>query len=374
MDFHFTNMPKYYILKGENMKQNKLNIVRILKRFAVNRKHKDRLFQRVFADKKDLLDLYNAINGTNYADPDELEITTLEDVIYMSMKNDMSFIISSTLNLYEHQSTFNPNMPVRGLLYFARLYETYIKQHGLNIYGHKLIKLPRPQFIIFYNGRDEYPDEMVLKLSDAFVPMSSAREDAALECRATMLNINYGHNRTLLNTCRRLHDYSYFIAKVNEYADSGLTMEEAVDNAVDLCIKENILADILIKCRSEVSSMLLTEFDEKLYKKSVYKEGYEDGVSEGYERGVDEGHRRGVSEGYERGVDDGHRRGVSEGYGRGMDEGHKRGADEAREQDLMNSISMLRSIGISDDRIVSLIAKNYSIQKEEILNILKKDK
>ena len=120
--------------------------------------------------------------------------------------------------------------------------------------------------------------------------------------------------------------------------------------------------------------MLLTEFDEKLYKKSVYKEGYEDGVSEGYERGmdegyergVDEGHRRGVSEGYERGVDDGHRRGVSEGYGRGM--------DEAREQAIMNSISMLRSIGISDDRIVSLIAQNYSIQKEEILNILKKDK
>ena len=166
-----------------------------------------------------------------------------------------------------------------------------------------------------------------------------------------MLNINYGHNRTLLNTCRRLHDYSYFIVKVNEYADSGLTMEEAVDNAVDLCIKEDILADILIKCRSEVSSMLLTEFDEKLYKKSVYKEGYEDGVSEGYERGVDEGHRRGVSEG----------------YGRGMDEGHKRGADEARRQAIMSSISMLRSIGISDDRAVELISENYSIPKEDIL-------
>ena len=313
------------------MKQNKLNIVRILRRFTVNRKHKDRLFQRVFADKKDLLDLYNAINGTDYTNPDELEITTLEDVIYMSMKNDMSFIISSTLNLYEHQSTFNPNMPVRGLMYFAKLYETYIKQHSLNIYGHKLIKLPRPQFIIFY-----------LKLSDAFIPVSNTTEDAALECRATMLNINYGHNRTLLNTCRRLHDYSYFIAKVNEYADSGLTMEEAVDNAVDLCIKENILADILIKCRSEVTSMLLTEFDEKLYKKSVYKEGYEDGVSEGYERGVDEG--------------------------------HKQGFDEARKQDLINGISMLKSIGMPDDKAVALIAENYSVYKEEILNLLKKDK
>ena len=132
-------------------------------------------------------------------------------------------------------------------------------------------------------------------------------------------------------------------------------MEEAVDNAVDLCIKENILADILIKCRSEVASMLLTEFDEKLYKKSIYKEGYEDG------------HELGVSEGYERGIDEGYRRGVSEGYGRGIDEGHKRGADEALEQAIMNSISMLRSIGIPDNRIVSLIAENYSVSKDEIL-------
>ena len=131
-------------------------------------------------------------------------------------------------------------------------------------------------------------------------------------------------------------------------------MEEAVDYAVDLCIKEDILADILIKCRSEVTSMLLTEFDEKLYKKSVYKEGYEDGVSEGYERGVDEG--------YERGVDEGHRRGIQEGF------------DEAREQAITNSMAMLRSIGIPDDKAAALIAENYSVRKEEVLNILQKDK
>ncbi len=159
-------------------------------------------------------------------------------------------------------------------------------------------------------------------------------------------------------------------------------MEEAVDNAVDLCIKENILADILIKCRSEVASMLLTEFDEKLYKKSIYREGYEDGhelgVSEGYERGIDEGHRRGVSEGYERGVDEGHQRGVSEGYERGIDDGRKRGKqegfDEAREQAIRSSISMLKSIGMPDDKAAALIAKNYSIQQEEISDILKKYK
>ncbi len=306
------------------MKTEKLNITKIFRRLPIARKHKDRLFQRVFADKRDLLDLYNAVNHTNYTNPDELEITTLEDVIYMSMKNDMSFIISSTLNLYEHQSTFNPNMPVRGLMYFSRLYEGYIKQHNLDIYGKSLVKLPTPQFIIFYNGRDEYPDELVLQLSDAFTPTLSA--EPVLECRATMLNINYGHNSTLLNSCKRLHDYSYFIAKVNEYIDSKYTMHDAIGMAIDECIKDDVLADILIKCKSEVTSMLLTEFDEKLHKKTVYNEGYEDG------------HKNGIREGF----------------------------DKAREDDIIRSISMLRSIGMSDDRIVCLIAENYDVSKKYI--------
>ena len=319
------------------MKTEKLNITKIFRRLPIARKHKDRLFQRVFADKRDLLDLYNAVNHTNYTNPDELEITTLEDVIYMSMKNDMSFIISSTLNLYEHQSTFNPNMPVRGLMYFSRLYEGYIKQHNLDIYGRSLVKLPTPQFIIFYNGRDEYPDEMILRLSDAFTPKLSA--EPVLECRATMLNINYGHNNTLLNSCRRLHDYSYFIAKVNEYIDSKYTMQDAIGKAIDDCIKDDILADILVKCKSEVTNMLLTEFDEKLHKKTVYNEGYEDG------------HKSGVSEGFERG----HKRGINEGF------------NKARENDIKHSIDMLRSMGISDDRIICLIAENYNISKEYII-------
>ena len=327
------------------MKKEKLNIAKIFKRFAVNRSHKDRLFQRVFADKRDLLDLYNAVNHTDYANPDELEITTLEDVIYMSMKNDISFIISSSLNLYEHQSTFNPNMPVRGLMYFARLYEGYIKKHGFDIYGSRLVRLPRPQFIIFYNGRSEYPDEMILKLSDAFVPKMS--DVPVLECRATMLNINYGHNNALLNSCRRLHDYSYFIAKVNECIDSQHTVECAISEAIDHCIEKDILADILIKCKSEVTNMLLTEFDEKLYKKTVYNEGYEDGVNEGFERG--------------------HESGISEGFESGISEGFKRGINEAREQDIKNSIEMLRNLDLPDERIADLISESYSIEKADIL-------
>ncbi len=109
------------------MAEKKRRIYSLLRRIYPNKKYKDRLFQRVFEDKKDLLELYNAMNRTSYQNPDDLEITTLEDVIYLSMKNDLSIIIASSLNLYEHQSTFNPNMPIRGLLYFARLYEAYIE-------------------------------------------------------------------------------------------------------------------------------------------------------------------------------------------------------------------------------------------------------
>ena len=331
------------------MKKEKLNITKILRRLPIATKHKDRLFQRVFADKRDLLDLYNAVNHTSYTNPDELEITTLEDVIYMSMKNDMSFIISSTLNLYEHQSTFNPNMPVRGLMYFSRLYEGYIKQNDLDIYGRSLVRLPTPQFIIFYNGRDEYHDEMILRLSDAFTPKLST--EPVLECRATMLNINYGHNSTLLNSCKRLHDYSYFIAKVKKYIDSKCTMQDAIGRAIDDCIKDDVLADILVKCKSEVTNMLLTEFDEKLHKKTVYNEGCEDGHKNGVNEGFERGHKCGVNEGFERG----HKRGISEGY------------DKARENDIKHSIDMLRSIGMPDDKIVRLIVQNYDVSEEYIV-------
>ena len=145
----------------------------------------------------------------------------------MSMKNDKSFIISSTLNLYEHQSTVNPNMPIRGFMYFARLYEAYISMHKLNIHGRKAVKLPTPHYIVFYNGREEIEDKSVIKLSDAFTVDRDAEDFPVLECVATVLNINYGHNERTLNACKRLGDYSYFIHAVYEGLDNGLNKKDA---------------------------------------------------------------------------------------------------------------------------------------------------
>lgn len=271
------------------MAKEKRPLYYLWKHIRPNRKYRDRLFQKIFQDKEDLLELYNAVNHTSYQNPDELEITTLEDVIYLSMKNDLSFIVASSLNLYEHQSTYNPNMPIRGLLYFARLYEAYIEKHDLNIYGKKRISLPSPHYIVFYNGKENLPDESVLKLSDAFLPARGLDlpSEPVLECIVKMYNINPGHNKNLLKNCTRLNHYSRFITEINHRLESGMDLKSAVYTAIDTCISENILTDILSKNRSEVFHMLLTRYDEKKFLKFTYQEGVEDGLAEGLAEGLE---------------------------------------------------------------------------------------
>lgn len=189
-----------------------MNIRKLKKRNAkrqyehrVNRKYKDSLFRKIFSDRKDLLDLYNALNGTQYTDEEELTVTTLEDVIYISIKNDVSFLLGGTMNLYEHQSSYNPNMPIRGLMYLARLYQNYIDDCEINVFSPVLKHLPSPKFIVFYNGSRDEPDQKLLRLTDAFAEEGTP-EESCLECCATMLNINYGHNYELMEKCRRLEE------------------------------------------------------------------------------------------------------------------------------------------------------------------------
>ena len=268
------------------MSKNKQNMDRNQERVFVRNKHKDLLFQRVFADKRDMLDLYNALNGTNYTDIDALSIVTLEDAIYMSIKNDLSFIVASTLNLYEHQSTVNPNMPLRGLVYLAKEYRTYYDNSDQSIYSRKLIKLPRPQYIIFYNGTEEQPEEKYLRLSDAFEPAGNG-EEPMLECIAKQININYGYNQKLLDTCKRLHDYSYFINEIRANITEGLILSEAISQAMDTCIRKEILVDILSKQRSEVYDMLLTEFDKERYERTLRQDALEEGIEKGIVKGIE---------------------------------------------------------------------------------------
>ncbi len=248
-------------------------VLALFRRVLVKRKYKDILFRFIFKDKKELLQLYNAINGTSYKNPDDLLITTMEDVIYIGMKNDLSFLIANEINLYEHQSTLNKNMPLRGLLYLAKMYESYVETNGLNRYQKKLIPLPFPRFIVFYNGEEEIGEELYLRLSDAF---EKREEEPAVECVAKFININYGHNQELMQKCERLGEYSYFVASVRNYLKEGHNQKEAVTCAVNECIEKGILKDVLEKHRAEVVDMFLTTFDKKMYEEALREEGREE--------------------------------------------------------------------------------------------------
>lgn len=249
---------------------------------TVNRQYKDRLFKLIFKEKEDLLQLYNAVNNTDYNNPEDIEVNTLEDVVYMGMKNDISFLITDVLNLYEHQSTFNPNLPLRGLLYFASLYRKLVGNRN-DLYSAKLIEIPYPQFVVFYNGTKEEPERLELRLSDAF-PEWCKKENAAIECTAVVLNINLGYNKVIMERCKKLKEYAQFIATVRDYLDKEYEIETAVDKAIEECIRRGILEEILRNHREEVFSMLLTEYDEQAHIENERGIAFEEGVKEGEER------------------------------------------------------------------------------------------
>lgn len=234
-------------------------IQKLTQRSYTTREYKDRLFKFVFKDREKLLSLYNALNGSHYTNPEEIEITTLEDVIYCNMKNDVSFIIDDRLSLFEHQSSYNPNMPLRGFLYFAKHFEKYIVEHNANIYGRKLILLPPPKFVVFYNGDEMQEDKRILRLSDAFM---NEKEKACMELETEIININYGKNKELMEACRPLMEYAIFVDRVKKYS-LQYERDVAIDLAVEECIREDVLKDILTKNRAEVVDMLLTEYDEE---------------------------------------------------------------------------------------------------------------
>jgi len=241
-----------------------------------NRQYKSDLFCMAFGEKQYLLQLYNALNGTAYTNVDDLEVNTLDQVLYMGMKNDISFLIGSTMNLYEHQSTQNANMPLRGLFYFSKLYERYVTENGLNIYSSKLKKLPTPKYVVLYNGMRDEPDERILRLSDAF-----SEPGGCLECEARLVNINAGHNRELMEKCRRLEEYAIFIGRVRTYAVEGLALKAAILKAMDECAEEGILQDILEKERAEVLGMVLSTFNKELYEKELKEDAFNAGKAAG---------------------------------------------------------------------------------------------
>ena len=227
---------------------------------AVNNEHKDRVFKFLFgnpANKAWTLALYNAVNGSNYENPDDITFNTIEDAVYLGMKNDVSFIIVDELNLWEHQSSYNPNMPMRFFLYAAKLYEKYITSSDYYPYSSTLQSAPCPKCICFYNGTAQQPERKVLKLSDAF------GGEGDIEVCVTMLNINYGKNKELMEVCEPLNEYAWLVDAIRRYQRELKDLEAAVDAALEEMPDEFMIKKFLLLNKAEVKGMFLTEYDQK---------------------------------------------------------------------------------------------------------------
>jgi predicted transposase YdaD len=274
---------------------------------GVNKQYKDSVFSFLFSDPASLRELYEALEGP--LPPDiPITINTLEGVLYKTMLNDLSFEVGGKLVvLIEQQSTINPNMAVRLLMYIARVYEKITA--GKNLYGRKRMAIPRPEFIVLYNGTEPYPDEAVLYLSEAYENVAalgiSANRSPALELRVKVYNINKGRNEQIISRSEKLDGYSAFIAKVREYTAetagagnvrklSDNEKEEAMKRAIDWCIAHKVLKPFLEAHGSEVANMLFSEW--KLEDALVVEreEGREEGMERGREEGMEEGREEAV--------------------------------------------------------------------------------
>lgn len=251
---------------------------------TVNTKYKDTVFRMLFSDKKNLLSLYNALNGKDYRDPDMLEIVTLDNAIYMGVKNDLAFILDCNMFLWEHQSTYNPNIPLRDLIYIAKEYQKYVKQKKISLYSTRQQKLPAPRFIVFYNGKSEVGERFEHRLSDAYENFSGEPE---LELKVTVLNINEGHNKKLMEQCQILKEYAIFVARVRK-RQKTMPVKAAIEQAVQECIQEGILKEFLLKNRAEVIEMSIFEYNKKEEEELIRREekeiGKEIGIRIGEER------------------------------------------------------------------------------------------
>ena len=257
---------------------------RLERTFRIPRKQaKDIVFRLIFGeDKKALLELCNALHGTGYTNPNDIQIVTLGNALYIQMKNDVAFVIAGCINLYEHQSTINPNMPLRFFIYLAEEYQALIENIDKSIYASVLISIPTPQCVVFYNGVEPMEDERILRLSDAF---QNQDVEASAELIVRMININRGHNEKLMAACGMLEQYSLFVEILREFNRQISDTREAMNQAIDYCIEHGILEEILRKNRGEILGSLLETFDKEKYEKTIREESFESGYSSGKEDG-----------------------------------------------------------------------------------------
>ncbi|MCR5622679.1 MAG: hypothetical protein K6G18_12625 [Treponema sp.] len=247
---------------------------------------KDGLFCRLFADKENALSLYNALTGSSCTDADGLEVVTLEDAVYISQKNDCAVCVQSSLALFEQQSSWNPNMPLRGFLYFAAEYAGWLARYKKDVHSKGLVKIPAPSYYVLYNGPAERKEREELRLSDAF-----EKPVEGYEWTAYVVNVNAGHNTAILDRCGLLGEYAEFIADIRQGQKVGLPPDDAVDAAVDACIRRGgKLAEFMRKHKAEVNAMYLFGVDfEKIHREAMMEEARNEGIAKGRDEGLADG-------------------------------------------------------------------------------------
>ena len=251
------------------------------------RNFKDTLFRKLFSEPKNLLSLYNAMTGNHYTNPDLLTIVTLDNAIYMNIKNDLAFLINNSICMYEHQSTLSPNLPLRNLFYASREYEKLITTSTL--YSSKRVMIPAPYFVVFYNGPRTDWTRRTEKLSDSFLP---TQDTPGMELIVHHININLEANDEILKQCKPLCDYMRYIDKVRTYTLS-MPIAQAVEKAIKECNQQGILADFLLQNRTEAIQMSIFEYDEeremRLIRADEREIGHNEGLIEGMTKGISKG-------------------------------------------------------------------------------------
>lgn len=244
-----------------------------------NKEVKDRVFKLIFQNPVHALELFNALNGTDFKDPSKLEINTLENVMFYSLENDLSFVMDNKMNLYEQQSTHTANMPYRFLGYTTELYSKYLADSDRKKYSNKRIMLPAPTFTVFYNGTQEAPDKEVMKLSSSFLGMKEG-EIPSLELIVQWYNVNNRRNKDLLDKCKALSQYAWMSDTIYAYRMNGYHLTEAVIKMLEKMPKDFVIYEEIMRNKSQVITMWSKEYDEKLALEVSKEEGYEDGKLE----------------------------------------------------------------------------------------------
>ena len=319
------------------------------------RNYKDSIFRKLFNNKAAIIDLYNALSGSDYPPDTYVKIVTLDNVIFGDRKNDLAFMIENRfIILIEMQSTVNPNMPLRFLVYIAKEFEKLF--FSQQIYSSTLVSIPTPEIYVFYDGAKDIPLESELKLSDAFIAKC---DKLYLELSVRVINVNYEKGAALLEKCRLLSDYSQLvhIAKMNYQRTHDLDI--AVSEAVTECMEKDILRSFLKENGGEIMSFL--------YDMLTKEEMEEIREHDGYVRGLKDGHASGVKEGKRLGIEEGHASGLKEGHASGLKEGLARGIAENQRDIAANMLAMgmdipviAKATGLSEDAIAELRPTNTS--------------